>query len=230
MNPLSFPAKLTPENNHLTLPKFPNFCTGLINRLGDRFWEKRLGIDTQGRRQIAYRDAHRYESVPYHVCFKIFDWLEAGPADVIVDVGSGKGRVLCTAALRPIRKAIGIEIDPELHAIAEANVRQIRLRRAPIHLFCQSATEYDFEGVTIVCFFNPFGGETMRRVLANLQKSIEADPREVRIVYLNATCAHLLIDQPWIELEEQWKMTTWSRVKSPVHFYRTKPMALKSRA
>jgi precorrin-6B methylase 2 len=215
------PGKIIAENKHLRLPRFPSLCTGLMNRAHDFYWERRLGVSTSGRRPVHFADAQRYEAVPYHLNFKLFERVGLGPEDVVVDLGSGEGRAVCAAALRPLAEVIGVEIDRDLHAAAERNVRQLRGRRAPIRLICGSATDFDFAGVTVLFLFNPFGPATMTQVLERLRVSLETNPREVRIVYVNAVCSHLFEATPWIELYEQWKMSTWSRIKTPVHFLRT---------
>ncbi|MEY4939882.1 MAG: hypothetical protein RIQ93_1617 [Verrucomicrobiota bacterium] len=217
----AMPGKIIPENNHLRIPRIPGLCTGLVNRLDDFCWERRLGVSTSGRRPVNFDDAQPYEAVPYYLNFKLFERVGLRPNDVMVDLGSGEGRAVCAASLLPLKEVIGVEIDPELHAAAERNAGRVRGRRAPIRLICGSATEFNFAGVTALFLFNPFGPATMQKVLDRLHASIEADPREVRIVYVNAVCSHLFQATPWLELYDQWKMSPWSRIKTPVHFLRT---------
>jgi SAM-dependent methyltransferase len=214
-------GKLVPENNFPKLPRLPGLCTAALNRLSDRYWESALGIQTAGRKPVEYADAHVYESLPYHTYFSVLDALELRAPDVLADLGSGKGRVVCVAARLALKEVVGVEIDPELSGIAEANIARLRGRRAPVRLLCQSATEYDFGGVTALTFFNPFGAATMRQVLGRLEQSLQANPRGVRIAYVNAVHTDLLAAQPWLELYHRWQPTAWGRVKFPVHFYRT---------
>ena len=46
-----------------------------------------------------------------------------------VDFGSGKGRALLMASEFPFPRVTGIEFSPELHAIAQKNIREYRRRR-----------------------------------------------------------------------------------------------------
>jgi hypothetical protein len=215
-------ARLHADNRFIVLPRFPSACTGLLNRLSDQIWEKRFNIATAGHREIAYADAVFYEPLPYYALFKVLQRLAPGPDDVFVDLGSGMGRAVCAAASSLIRAAVGVEIDPELHHLARANVARVRGRRAPIRLHHQSATDFDYSEATILTFFNPFGPATMRTVLGKIRASLEKRPRPLRIGYVNATCAHLFAAEPWLELEECWDMSPWSRVKTPVKFYRAR--------
>ena len=213
---------LSPPNDFIKLPRIPSLCTAVMNRLSDRVWEHRFAIATRDLIAPRQGDAMAHEAVPYYAMFKIMDRLRLEPDDVLVDVGSGLGRAVCVAASYPIRESLGIELEPELHARAEANVARARRLRAPVRLRCGSAADFDFAGVTVALFFNPFGPQTMRAVLRRIETSLRAAPRTIRIGYLNATCAHVLMEQPWIEIEDWWEMSAWSRVKTPVHFYRAR--------
>jgi hypothetical protein len=215
-------ARVPTENKFITLPRMPSACTGIMNRLSDIVWEKRFNIGTAGRRDVGHADAVHYEPLPYYAVFKILQRLALGPNDVFVDVGSGMGRALCVAATQPIAGAIGVEIDAELNIIAAANAVRMRGRRAPIRVHCQSAAEFDYTEATVLWIFNPFGAATMRRVLERIRTSWEANPRPLRIAYINATCAHLFAAEPWLEIAECWEMSPWSRVKTPVKFYRAR--------
>jgi precorrin-6B methylase 2 len=216
------PGPVPADNKFVELPRIPSACTALLNRVSDVWWEKRLNIVTAGRRDVPHADAVHYEPLPYYSVFKIMDRLGLGPSDVLVDIGSGMGRALCVAASYPIRAAVGVEIEPELNALADANARRMRGRRAPIQLNCGSATEFDYDEATVLWIFNPFGAATMRVVLERLKTSLVRRPRSLRVAYINATCAHLFAAQPWLELQEHWQMAAWSRVKTPVQFYRTR--------
>jgi hypothetical protein len=194
----------------------------VLNRASDAFWERRFNIATAGRRDVDHPDAVHYEPLPYYAVFKIMQRLALGPNDVFVDVGSGMGRAVCVAASHAISRVLGVEIDPQLNVIASANAARMRHRHAPIHLRCQSATDFDFTEATALWIFNPFGAATMAKVIARIRASWEASPRPLRIAYINATCAHLFAAEPWLEIAERWEMSAWSRVKTPVRFYRAR--------
>lgn len=217
----SFPSAC-PTNHHLVLPRGPSLVTAALNRTSDWLWELRLGVRTGGRREIDYRDAARYQPVPYCAVERVLDRLALGPRDVFADIGSGKGRVVLAAARRPLREAIGVEIDADLHRIATENLRHLHGAHAPVRLEQRDAATFDFTEVTAICFFNPFGEATMAAVLRRLGESLRLYRRPVRIAYLNPVCTHQFFTQPWLELFETWEMSPWNRVKTPVHFYRTR--------
>lgn len=211
------------ENHFRPVPLLRHYCTSLVNRVEDFWWERRLGVRTTGGTAASrFQDAHHYGTLAYHTYFSIFDRLGLRPSDVVVDLGAGKGRVTCIAALYPVKHVFGVEIDPELCALGRQNGERMRLRRAPVSYLGQSATEYRFEGVTVVTMFNPFGSDTMHKVLGRLQESLDGNPRQVRIAYGNPILGAMFAAKAWLELEDCWEPATWSRLKFPIHFYRTR--------
>lgn len=221
MHTAPFPHSI-PTNRHLVLPRIPSLVTAVLNRASDQIWEMRLGIRTTGSREIGYRDAERYQPLPYHAIERVLDRLQLGPDDALVDVGSGKGRVVCAAAQRNLRVIVGIEVDSSLHEAAERNLRRLRGARTPVQLQRRDAAACDFADATAICLCNPFGRETMASVLQRLHESLRLYRRRVRLAYVNPVCTHQLAAQPWLELVETWEMAPWSRIKTPVHFYRTR--------
>lgn len=100
-----------------------------------------------------------------------------------VDLGSGKGRVLLMAAEYPFRRIIGVELLPELDAIARVNVS----RDPRLELILADARDFVFPSDPFILFlFNPFPTWVLRDVLRNLQRSLEAAPRAVFLIFHNA--------------------------------------------
>jgi hypothetical protein len=52
--------------------------------------------------------------------------------------------------------------------------------------------------------FNPFGEETLRDFLANLELSVLQHPRRVRIVYYNPLHESALKETGWLNLQEEF--------------------------
>ncbi len=212
---------LSPEYRFTFPPFFPRYCTTLLNRAIDSFHEKRLGIKTTGGAGSPHPDASHYGCLAYYTYYKIFDALGLDKKDVVVDLGSGKGRPNFIAAQYPIKESIGVEIDPPLHAVSVANCATLREARAPVRFVCQSATDFNYDDTTVIIMFHPFGGETLNVVLARIEDSLKRKPREFRIVYGNPMLSPLIAAKPWMQLYDAWNPGTWSRVKFPVHFYRS---------
>src|SRR5687767_5586249 len=96
------------------------------NRIDDYFIEWRLNIRTTGRKDIDTPDAVPYSTFAFHGIDRVLDRLDLQPDDVVADVGCGKGRVVCAAGARQMKKAIGIEIDAQLCEQARQNARAMR--------------------------------------------------------------------------------------------------------
>lgn len=54
---------------------------------------------------------------------RMLEIAKVGPGDYVIDLGSGDGRIVITAAKKYGARGFGVEIDPELVARAKANAR-----------------------------------------------------------------------------------------------------------
>jgi predicted RNA methylase len=109
---------------------------------------------------------------------------------VLVDLGSGKGRVLLVAQEFPFKRIVGVEWSGELHAIARTNVAIAAVSGqtpdARFELLQMDAAAYAFPTEPLVVFlFNPFGAATMAHVVANLELTLAAFPRRIIVIYAN---------------------------------------------
>jgi SAM-dependent methyltransferase len=103
-----------------------------------------------------------------------------------IDLGSGKGRVLLLASDYYFRRILGVEIQPELHAIAEENLRILRQRDPGIdaQALCLDARDFRFpSGPLFVYLFNPFPDYVLATVIENLRESALREPRPIVLVY-----------------------------------------------
>lgn len=117
-----------------------------------------------------------------------------------IDLGSGKGRTLLMASDYPFRRIIGVELLPALHQIAQQNLSRYRSDNQKcfaIESICADATEFTFPAEpTILFLFNPLPEPGLKRVIANLERNLQANPREVYVLYHNPLLAHLLDESP----------------------------------
>ena len=66
----------------------------------------------------------RFEPTPMPVVRAMLTLANVGPQDVVYDLGSGDGRIPITAAKEFGARGVGIEVDPDLVAQAQANARE----------------------------------------------------------------------------------------------------------
>jgi hypothetical protein len=136
----------------------------------------------------------------------LFHRYPLGPDDVLLDIGSGAGRVLLFGATRfTSRRVIGVEQDDWLDSAARRNVQTVRIRtRTPIELVHGDAVEFGVpDDVTVVFFFNPFEGEPLDRLVDEVAASIDRRPRPLRFVYANPRSAVVLAENPRFALVDQ---------------------------
>ncbi len=106
----------------------------------------------------------------------------------LVDLGSGKGRVLVAGARAGFRRVVGVEYATELHEAALSNTSGfLRHDVQSIDLVLGDAGAYQFPLEPLVIHLNnPFREQTMSRVIENLSSSYEELPRPVVVVYQQA--------------------------------------------
>ena len=161
--------------------------------LGEVVFDRRRGTRTAGEVPLADLGI----ALPGRVDYKPAQWLtlwrilprrQVGRDDVLIDLGSGKGRVVLQAARYPLKRVIGVEVSAELNRIAQANLARDRPRLccADVELVTSDVLAYEIPpDVTIVFLNNPFQGEIFRSAIAGLIASVDRYPRRVRIIYAN---------------------------------------------
>ena len=65
-----------------------------------------------------------FVTTPQNVVDAMLELADVGPADTLIDLGSGDGRIVITAARRWGTRGTGYEIDPRLVSIARDNARR----------------------------------------------------------------------------------------------------------
>jgi SAM-dependent methyltransferase len=169
----------------------------------DRAFDAKHGTDTAGSVQPAQlgitdpalRDqAILYLPSPTRVTRWMLDHVGIDHREFsFVDLGCGKGRVLLVASDYPFRRAVGVEISPQLTAIARENIHRYRpasRRCRDVTVENADATQFDFpETNLLVHLYHPFEPAITTAVLARLEASLEATPRKVVIAYLLYTAA-----------------------------------------
>jgi SAM-dependent methyltransferase len=169
-------------------------------RLDTDLWVDRSDLDVSRERLEAINP---YEPISFSGFQEIMgDLVIAWPAFTFIDIGSGKGRALLLASHYPFRRIIGIEISRMLNDIARRNIARyasLQQRCRAISCECRDATEYDFPNEpSVVYLFNPFTEPLLRSVVERLRRSLEADPRDVVLIYAHAVHERYMNDQPWL--------------------------------
>jgi SAM-dependent methyltransferase len=161
----------------------------------DRRREAPFGVNSEGRialQNLAIDSENRTLGFPYVPSpGRLVDTLllnieeDLGRFDFI-DFGSGKGRALLVASHYPFRRVIGVEFSPELHEIAQENIRRYQSparRCQAVYSVCADAATFALsEHACVLYFNNPFAGPVFARVLRNIQIARER-ARKVYVLY-----------------------------------------------
>jgi hypothetical protein len=132
-------------------------------------------------------------------------WLLKEPAFELdrytfVDFGAGKGRAMLAASLHPFHRVIGIELNPALADLAQANLEIFRRNAeplAPIRLLQQDALDFDLPATPTLAFlFHPFEAPVLRRLLRRVEQAFHDRPGEFDLLYVNAECSPVLDHNP----------------------------------
>lgn len=157
-------------------------------------------------------DNRAYTTPDYYYLYRIVKLLKPGPQDVVYDIGSGMGRILCVMGRQNVKKCVGIELFEEMCAVARENAARLRGRRAAIEIRCEDAARADVGDGTIYFFYNPFGPDTMREALANIKRSLAQRPRRLRLVYYNSVCRDVLEACIWLRRYHSFRTFTGQEV------------------
>jgi SAM-dependent methyltransferase len=157
-------------------------CGWLI--VHDAWLDRRFGAWCGGTvaSPFAAQGAVQTQSATYRSLARLFSHPGAriGPADVLVDVGCGKGRVInhwlrCGLGNR----MVGIERTPAVAEQAQARLAQF----GNVEILVGDAVAVLPADGTLFFLFNPFGHETMEALVRQLL--VHANTQTLRVVYLN---------------------------------------------
>lgn len=172
-----------------------------------REWQ--LGIRTAGSIDATSLDtgADRfgYQPIPYAAFAMALQTIQAGANDVFVDLGCGLGRAVILAGMGPFQRVVGVEISPQLCALARRNVCRARrrLQASKVDIVEADAAEYTLpDDATVLLLFNPFDEPVVRRVLENARQSLARRRRGLTIIYaIPKARPDALASTPWLRLD-----------------------------
>jgi SAM-dependent methyltransferase len=191
------------------------FFMGFANRVRHRIYtgycERKFGVSTGGR-------TTEYSALEYEYLLWALPAIPFPAEDVVfVDYGAGKGRALAAAAARQFRKVIGVEISGELVEIARGNLARLKRRRAGgVEIHHADAAEFAVpDEANVFFFFNPFGGETLARVVERIEQSSLAHPRELFVIYFNhGRFDECIATRPWLRKVHETSFCGFYRLAS----------------
>ncbi len=86
------------------------------------------------------------------VVHRMLRMAELGPEDFLIDLGSGDGRIPITAARQYGARGLGVDLDPELVALARRNAEREGLA-GKVRFEVRDLFETDLSGASVVAFY-----------------------------------------------------------------------------
>jgi hypothetical protein len=106
-----------------------------------------------------------------------------------IDLGAGKGWALVLASEYSFKSITGVEYSKVLADSASVYIRAHQ-KQSGLHACIQciwgDATDFNLPNEpTIIYLYNPFQGDVMDRVIANIEMSLRDHPRDLWVIYAN---------------------------------------------
>lgn len=175
----------------------------IMERLRNLGYDALLHVDTHGIVQTNIPDGCHAASVDYAIVGDVLDDLDLRPDDVLVDIGCGKGRVICLAARRRMARVVGIDLSPEIVDVALDNVRRLRGARSPVDVLVADAVTYDYSDVTCAYLFNPFEHFVLDRVLTKIRADRAGAPFRCAFVNLSEVQRLTFAQHDWLRQTDE---------------------------
>lgn len=152
-----------------------------------------------------------YYGIAPSVLLELISWWRATnpvapPEDyTFIDLGAGMGRGMLLAARMPFREVIGVELHPELAAIAQKNIDIWQLSgraRCPMRIVCADVTQFRFPANPCVAYlFNPFREPVLKALLKHAETEFASRPGQLDLIYANDEFSAMLTTRPgWRQL------------------------------
>lgn len=146
-----------------------------------------------------------YEALNYYILETLLDnFCKLFPDEKnLVDVGSGKGRIMVAAAHYGFTNITGIDFAKELCEAATTNVKKIneKFPHTTFRICCKDVLNYEINAEDKVFFlFNPFNKEIMEKFSEKIDQSARQHPRNIYLIYANPQQKKVLLEKGYNEV------------------------------
>lgn len=195
-------------------------------------YERNLNIKTSDRNESLHQTKkyHRYEPTPYVALDQLFEHIELNKQDVVVDFGSGKGRVPFYIHSRFQNTIKGVEISDKMHQKAMRNKqnfrRRIKRKKHRIRFKNMDALDYEIKKEdNVFFFFNPFHVSIFRKVVQNIIHSYHDTPRKIKLLmyYENVDYLQFLKESTPFRLKHKVHIHEMREKEAYIYIFELKP-------
>ncbi len=156
------------------------------------------------------KKASRYEAVSFYMLEKLLSaFQKVSGLTSIIDLGSGKGRVLMVAPHFRFTYITGIDFAKELCEQAIANMKEKETHFPGIKwkVINENVENYDIGDEDSVFFmFNPFTEDVLKSFLEKLDNSCHKFPRSIYFLYASPQHQQLLLDNGYAIIYQKQMM------------------------
>lgn len=157
--------------------------------MNENYYEKLLNINTKGNENWNKTSPlnHPYEPTLYEALDVLFQNYDLAKDDHIVDFGCGKGRLIFYINYHFKCFATGVELNEIYFNEALLNkssyLQKNKKMENKINFQCNLAQNYNIDlKDNKFYFFNPFSVKIFMKVVENILKSFEENPRNIDII------------------------------------------------
>ena len=179
--------------------------------------EKKYGIQTTGADELHSLEAKGidishatiYMPASYDLLEDIFTKFNPATFNHFVDIGCGKGRVMCVAAAFAAKNITGIDLSKEFCEAAKKNLSTTKKTYSDFQfkVYNNDAFYFDIDDdVDCIFMFNPFDETIMSGLMENIEISLENNPRKITIIYVNPLEKHLLLEYDYNQIYHSQKL------------------------
>ena len=146
-----------------------------------------------------------YEALNYYILETLLEnFRKLFPREKsIIDVGSGKGRVMVAAAHYGFKNITGVDFARELCTAAEKNINKVKAQfpDKTFTIYCKDILNYTIDKSGKVFFlYNPFNKEIMEKFLEKIDRSVKEYPRTIHFIYANPQQKEVLLQKGYKEV------------------------------
>lgn len=153
----------------------------------ESYYDDILGIETLGYREWEDEpEYYRCESTPYKALAELAKDFPLRADQHLVDFGCGRGRISFFMHHTFDLPVTGIELHEETFKELKENeaayLERKGLSESPFTFLCQHVEDFVPEEENVFYFFNPFSVKIFKKVLANIERSLEKNDRECYLI------------------------------------------------
>lgn len=146
-----------------------------------------------------------YEALNYYILENLLDnFCKLFPNEKnLLDIGSGKGRIMVAAAHYGFTTITGIDFAKELCEAAKTNVNKIKGKfpGTTFNIYCKDVLNYELNPNDKVFFlFNPFNKDIMEKFSERIDQSVRQHPRSIYLIYANPQQKVVLLEKGYKEI------------------------------